>query len=243
MDTSVAVLVITFILFLLINVQIAITIIASTLLTMLFTVDALPTVTTIAQRISAGMNSFALLAIPLFILSGYLMGQGGIAKRLIGFARVIVGRLPGGLALVNVIACALFGSVSGSAVAATSAIGGFMIPAMEKEGYAREFSTAVTITASTTGLLIPPSNILIIFSLASGCVSIAALFIGGYLPGLLVVGALMIVCSIYAKKQGYPIDEEITSHQAVSNLLGAIPSLLLIFLILGGYHRWLCYPN
>lgn len=234
MDASVAVLVITFILFLLINVPIAIAIIASTLLTMLFTVDALPTVTTIAQRISAGMNSFALLAIPLFILSGYLMGQGGIAKRLIGFARVIVGRLPGGLALVNVIACALFGSVSGSAVAATSAIGGFMIPAMEKEGYDREFSTAVTITASTTGLLIPPSNILIIFSLASGGVSIAALFIGGYLPGLLVVGALMIVCSIYAKKQGYPIDEEITSHQAFSNVLGAIPSLLLIFLILGG---------
>lgn len=234
MDTSIVALVITFILFLLINVPIAVAIIASTLITMLLTIDTLPAVTTIAQRISAGMNSFALLAIPLFILSGYLMGQGGIATRLIGFATVIVGRMPGGLALVNIIACALFGSVSGSAVAATSAIGGFMIPAMEKEGYDRDFSTAVTVTASTTGLLIPPSNILIIFSLASGGVSIAALFIGGYLPGLLVVAALMIVSGIYAKKNNYPMGGELSSAQMISQIVRALPSLLLILLVLGG---------
>ncbi|MEH6548817.1 MAG: TRAP transporter large permease [Pseudomonadales bacterium] len=234
MDISVLVLVITFVVLLLVNVPIAIAIAAATLVTMLLTVDALPAVTTIAQRMSAGMDSFALLAIPFFILSGYLMGQGGIAKRLIEFARVIVGRLPGGLAFVNVIACALFGSISGSAVAATSAIGGFMIPAMEKEGYDREFSTAVTVTASTTGLLIPPSNILIIFSLASGGVSIAALFIAGYLPGLLVAGSLMIVCGIYAKKRGYPVGEKIPLSEALSKMLGAIPSLFLIFLVIGG---------
>ena len=126
---------------------------------------------------ATGINSFALLAIPFFILSGYIMGQGGIARRLIDFAKVIVGVFPGGLAYVNIVACMFFGAISGSAAAATSAVGGFMIPSMNKEGYDKNFNTALTVTASTTGLLIPPSNILIIFSLASGGVSIAALFI------------------------------------------------------------------
>jgi len=130
---------------------------------------------------AGGLNSFALLAIPFFILSGIFMGQGGIARRLIDFAKVAVGMLPGGLAYVNVVSCALFGSISGSAVAATSAIGSFMIPAMNKEGYDKNFNAAITVASSTTGLLIPPSNVLIIYSLASGGVSIAALFIAGNL--------------------------------------------------------------
>ncbi len=141
-----------FVLLLLVNLPIALAIIFATLVTMLATIDALPALTTIAQRLTAGIDSFALLAIPYFILSGYIMGQGGIALRLIEFAKVLVGRLPGGLAFVNVISCALFGSISGSAVAATSAIGGFMIPAMQKEGYDKPFSTAVTVTAA------PPSR-------------------------------------------------------------------------------------
>ena len=162
------------------------------------------------------------------------MGQGGIAARLIAFAKVIVGRLPGGLAYVNVMSCALFGSIPGSAVAATSAIGGFMIPAMKKEGYDKPFSTAVTVTAATTGMLIPPSNILIIYSLASGGVSIAALFIAGYLPGLLVTLLLIVASAIYVKRQKIkPISAD-SIEPFWPSLFGAIPSLLLIVLIIGG---------
>ncbi|GEA09851.1 TRAP transporter large permease [Alteromonas sp. KUL49] len=223
-----------FALLLLINLPIALAIIFATLVTMLMTIDGLPALTTIAQRLSTGIDSFALLAIPYFILSGYLMGQGGIAHRLIAFAKVLVGRLPGGLAFVNVISCALFGSISGSAVASTSAIGGFMIPAMKKEGYDRPFSTAVTVTAATTGMLIPPSNILIIYSLASGGVSIAALFIAGYLPGILVTLLLIAAAYLYVKKQDIkPLQAE-TIEPFWPSFFGAIPSLLLIVLIIGG---------
>ncbi|TLU65743.1 TRAP transporter large permease [Thalassotalea litorea] len=223
-----------FALLLLINLPIALAIIFATLVTMVATIDSLPALTTIAQRLVAGIDSFALLAIPYFILSGFLMGQGGIAHRLIVFAKVLVGRLPGGLAIVNVISCALFGSISGSAVAATSAIGGFMIPAMEKEGYKKSFSTAVTVTAATTGMLIPPSNILIIYSLASGGVSIAALFIAGYLPGLLVTLLLIVGAVIYVKRHNISPVSAQTIEPFWPSLFGAIPSLFLIVLIIGG---------
>ncbi|MFC1518583.1 TRAP transporter large permease [Pseudomonadota bacterium] len=223
-----------FALLLFINLPIALAIIFATLVTMLTTIDSLPALTTIAQRLSAGIDSFSLLAIPYFILSGYLMGQGGIAARLIAFAKVLVGRLPGGLAFVNVISCALFGSISGSAVAATSAIGGFMIPAMNKEGYDKPFSTAVTVTAATTGMLIPPSNILIIYSLASGGVSIAALFIAGYLPGLLLTLLLIVACYLYVRKNNIKSLSADSIGPFWSSLFGAIPSLFLILLIIGG---------
>ncbi|MFT6528643.1 MAG: tripartite ATP-independent transporter DctM subunit [Psychrosphaera sp.] len=232
-----------FTILLLINLPIALAIIFATLVTMLATIDSLPALTTIAQRLAAGIDSFALLAIPFFIVSGYLMGQGGIAARLIAFAKVLVGRLPGGLAFVNVISCALFGSISGSAVAATSAIGGFMIPAMKKEGYDKPFSTAVTVTAATTGMLIPPSNILIIYSLASGGVSIAALFIAGYLPGLLVTLLLIAASAMYVRKQGI---KPLASDQIEDfwpALFGAIPSLMLIVLIIGGIIGGLFTPT
>lgn len=234
MEFSIILLLITFIALLLLGTPIAVSIALATLLTMLLSIDGGPAVTTVAQRMAAGVNSFALLAIPFFILSGYLMGQGGIARRLIDFARVLVGRLPGGLALVNILSCTLFGSISGSAVAATSAIGGFMIPAMNKEGYDKNFNTAVTVTASTVGMLIPPSNILIIYSLASGGVSIAALFIAGYIPGLLLALALMIVAAIYAKRHNYPVDEKVSFKTVIKKTLGAVPSLMLVFLVIGG---------
>jgi tripartite ATP-independent transporter DctM subunit len=153
---------------------------------------------------------------------------------LINFAIVLVGRLPGGLAFVNIISCTLFGSISGSAVAATSAIGGFMIPAMNKAGYDKNFNTAVTVTASTTGMLIPPSNILIIYSLASGGVSIAALFVAGYIPGLLVALSLMVDCGVYSKIKGYPTAEPVGLKESLQRTLGAIPSLFLIVLVIGG---------
>src|SRR5690625_5451810 len=122
------------------------------------------------------------------------MGPGGVARRLIDFAKVFFGLLPGGLAFVNVVRCTLFGSLPGAAAAAASAVGGFMMPAMTKEGYDRGFSAAVTATASTSGLLIPPSNALIVYSMASGGVSVAALFIAGYIQGLLIMLGVLAVC-------------------------------------------------
>lgn len=234
MELSIVVLVVSFVILLALNVPIAISIGVSTVMTMLFTIDFQPAMMTVAQRMAGGINSFALLAIPFFILSGILMGQGGIAHRLIEFAKVFFGMLPGGLAFVNVISCTLFGAISGSAVAATSAVGGFMVPAMTKEGYDRGFSGAVTVTASTTGLLIPPSNVLIVYSLASGGVSIAALFIAGYIPGLLLMAGLMTVCGIWAKLKGYPVGERIPFRDAVKKTIDAIPSLLLILIVIGG---------
>lgn len=234
MEISVAVLLISFLVLLALNVPISISIGVATLLTMLVTIDPLPALITMAQRMASGIDSFALLAIPFFILSGLLMGSGGIARRIIAFARVLVGMLPGGLAFVNIISCTLFGSISGSAVAATSAIGGFMIPSMNKEGYDKNFNTAVTVASSTTGLLIPPSNILIVFSLASGGVSIAALFIAGYLPGLLLALGLIIVCGIWAKAKGYPVGKATPWREALATTLDAIPSLFLVVLVIGG---------
>ena len=231
---SILILIIIFLILLLSNVPISIAIGLATLAAMLVTIDATPAMTTMAQRMAGGINGFALLAIPFFILSGILMGQGGIARRLIDFAKSILGRLPGGLALVNVIASTLFGAISGSAVAATSAIGGFMIPAMKKEGYDPAFSAAVTVTSSTTGLLIPPSNILIIYSLASGGVSIAALFVAGYIPGLLVALCLMIVCAIYAKLHNYPVSEKSSLVDILRTGIRALPALFLIFIVIGG---------
>jgi len=234
MDLSVVVLVVSFIFLLMLNVPIAISIGVATVLTMLFTITPGPAITTVAQQMATGINSFALLAIPFFILSGLLMGRGGIARRLIDFAKVLVGMLPGGLAYVNILTCMFFGAISGSAVAATSAIGGFMIPIMNKEGYDKSFNTAITVTAATTGLLIPPSNVLIVYSLASGGVSIAALFIAGYLPGILVGLGLITVAGIISLHRDYPRGEVTPFLVATRKFLDAIPSLFLIVIVIGG---------
>jgi len=234
MDISILILIAVFLVLLLTNVPISIAIGLATLATMLVTITPDAAMTTVAQRMAGGINGFALLAIPFFILSGILMGQGGIAKRLIDFSKALLGRFPGGLALVNIISSTLFGAISGSAVAATSAIGGFMIPAMKKEGYDSGFSAAVTVTGATTGLLIPPSNILIIYSLASGGVSIAALFVAGYIPGLLLALGLMIVCAITAKIKQYPVGEQSSLKEIVSTGIGALPAMFLIILVIGG---------
>ena len=234
MELSVIVLIVSFVILLALSVPIAYSIGISTILTMLFTISSAPAVTTVAQRMATGIDSFALLAIPFFILSGLLMGKGGIARRLIDFAKVLVGMFPGGLAYVNVVACMFFGAISGSAVAATSAIGGFMIPIMNKEGFDKDFNTAVTVSASTTGLLIPPSNILIVYSLASGGVSIAALFIAGYLPGFLVGLGLIFVAAVLSIVRKYPLGERHGVIDGLKKLLDAVPSLLLIVIVIGG---------
>jgi tripartite ATP-independent transporter DctM subunit len=206
----------------------------ATVLTLLAAVAPLPAVTTVAQRIATGIDSFTLLAIPFFILAGELMNRGGIAHRLIRFARAIAGSMPGGLVYVNIVAAMLFGAISGSAVAATSAIGGIMTPRMEEAGYDRGFSAAVNITSSTTGLVIPPSNILIVYSLASGGASIAALFLAGYLPGLLVGTALIVTAAMMAMRRGYPRGERMRIRDVARAAVEAIPSLILLVIIIGG---------
>ena len=165
---GILVLVISFFFLLVVGVPVAYSIGVAGILTMLVNIDSLPALTTYAMRMASGLDSFALLAIPFFILAGNIMNSGGIALRLIDFAKVLVGRLPGGLAVVNVVANMLFGAISGSAAAAASAIGSIMTPEMKKAGYDPNFSAAVNISSATTGMTIPPSNVLIVYSLASG---------------------------------------------------------------------------
>jgi tripartite ATP-independent transporter DctM subunit len=206
----------------------------SSLLTLLINLPSLAALTTIAQRMATGLDSFTLLAIPFFILSGQLMTHGGIAERLIRFAKSLIGTLPGGLALINIISAMMMGAIAGSAMASASAIGGILGPEMEKEGYDKEYGAAVNITSSTIGLVIPPSNILIVYSLASGGVSIAALFLAGYLPGMLTCFFLMLVASIWAKRKGYPISQRSSIKEIFSSLISALPSLFLLFIVIGG---------
>jgi tripartite ATP-independent transporter DctM subunit len=184
---------------------------------------------------ATSIDEFALLAIPFFILAGLFMGRGGIARRLIDFANVLVGRAPGGLSYVNILTCMLFGAISGSAVAAVSSVGGFMIPLMNKEGYHRDFNASVSITAATTGLLIPPSNVMIVYSLATGgVVSIAAIFLAGFLPGILMGIGLMIVSGIISIRRKYGKGISYGLKEGFIKFLSALPPLFLIILVLGG---------
>ncbi|MEO7413471.1 MAG: TRAP transporter large permease [Opitutaceae bacterium] len=216
------------------GVPIAFAIGSAALAALLMSLDPAAASTVIAQRMATGLDSFALLAIPFFILSGQLMNRGGIARRLIDLAKVIVGRFPGGLAYVNILGSMLFGSISGSAVAAAAAIGGTMAPMMKREGYNREFAAAVNISSAPIGLLIPPSNIMVVYSLASGGVSIAALFLAGYLPGIALGLALMGVVAVLAKHRGYPVGEKVGFSAALGILFSALPSLLLVAIVMGG---------
>lgn len=232
---SIIVLFVTFFALLLMKVPVAYSIGISTTISLLLNIDKLPGLTTIAQRMTTGIDSFALLAIPFFVLAGEIMKQGGIANRLINFAKSLVASLPGGLAYVNVLASMLFGAISGSSVAAASAIGSIMTDRMEEEGYPRALSASVNITSSTTGLLIPPSNILIVYALASGgTASVAALFIAGYLPGILLGFAIMGYVAFLAISRGYPKGKRATFLEIWTYFRKAFFSLLLLVVVVGG---------
>ena len=234
MDLPVIVLILSFVILLLLNVPVAFCMGISTILAILAMAD-IPSFVTVAHKIATGIDSFALLAIPFFILSGLLMGHGGIARRLIDFANVLVGRFRGGLAFVNILTCMMFGAISGSATAAVSSVGGFMIPLMNKMGYHKNFNTSVTITAATTGLLIPPSNVMIVYSLATGgAVSIAAIFMAGVLPGILMGLALILVSGIISVRRNYGKGETFALKEGITRFLSAIPALLLIVIVIGG---------
>jgi tripartite ATP-independent transporter DctM subunit len=189
----------------------------------------------IALKTSDGMDDFPLLAIPFFILAGGIMAEGGMAARIINLAKVFVGFIRGGLALVNILASTMFGAISGSSVADTASIGGVMIPQMIKEGYPRLFAVNVTISGSLQPLLIPPSHNAVIYSLAAGgSVSVAALFMAGVIPGLLLGLSLMILCLIIAYRENYPKGEKVSPRQALCIAADAFWGLITVLIILGG---------
>lgn len=210
---------------------------------LLLAVAPMPALATAAQRVATGVDSFALLAIPCFVLAGLLMERGGAARRVVTFARTLVGGLPGGLAHVHILASMLFGAVSGSAVASASAIGTAVGPHMVRAGYPRRFAAAVNVSAATTGLIIPPSNVLIVFAVASGGTSVAALFLAGYLPGLILAVGLMAAAAITAPEaqadalapaSDTPLDKTFEMGDAIRALIAALPSLGLIIVTVGG---------
>ncbi|WP_067729288.1 TRAP transporter large permease [Oceanobacillus damuensis] len=213
---------------------IAIAIIASSVLTFLFVLPFDVAIMTSAQRMITGIDNFTMLAIPLFVLSGIIMNTGGIAFRLVNFAKVLVGKLPGSLAHTNVVGNMLFGAIAGSSVASAAAMGRIMTPMQDNQGYKRTYSAAVNIASAPTGLIIPPSSVLIVYSLVSGGTSVAALFMAGYIPGILWGLAVMIVAFFMAKKENYPVSK-LPSVKDVFYIVGsAIPSLLLIVIVIGG---------
>jgi tripartite ATP-independent transporter DctM subunit len=189
----------------------------------------------IALKTSDGMDDFPLLAIPFFILAGAIMGEGGMASRIIDLAKVFVGFIRGGLALVNVVASTMFGCISGSSVADTASIGSVMIPQMIKAGYPRLFAVSVTVSGSLQPLLIPPSHNMVIYSLAAGgSVSVAHLFIGGVIPGLLLGASLMGLILIYAYRNNLPKGESIPLKQALWIALDSVWGLVTVVIIMGG---------
>ncbi len=231
---AVLILIVSFALLLILGVPIAVCIGLATILAMLPSMPFMPALTTEAQRIATGLDSFTLLAIPFFVLAGHLMNRGGIARRLVNFAEAALGMLPGALAHVNILAAMLFGAISGSAAAAASAIGSIMGPHMEREGYEKGYGVAVNVTSATTGLLIPPSNILIVYSLASGGTSIAALFLAGYVPGFLSGLLLMVVAGWIAWKRRYPVAGRPRLHRLWITFWEAVPSMMLLVIVIGG---------
>lgn len=216
------------------GVPIAVALGISSVCAILPVMDLNVAVLTGAQRIFSGISVFSLLAIPFFILAGNIMNKGGIAVRLINLAKLVTGRTPGALAQTNVIANMLFGSISGSGTAAASAMGSIIGPIEKEEGYDPSFSAAANVATAPTGLLIPPSNVMITFSLVSGGTSVAALFMAGYIPGILWGLACMAVVYFIARKRGYRAKTKFTAKEAGNVIVQALPCLLLIVIVIGG---------
>ncbi|MDX8044535.1 TRAP transporter large permease [Gracilibacillus sp. S3-1-1] len=223
-----------FVVLLLIGVPISIGIGLASLLAALTLVPLDMITFTATQKLFSGINSFTLLAIIFFMLSGSIMNNGGIALRLINLAKLFVGRMPGSLAHTNVVGNMLFGSISGSAVASAAAIGSVMNPLQKKEKYDPAFSAAVNIASAPAGLLIPPTTAFIVYSLVSGGTSISALFMAGYLPGILLGLSIIMMAYFIAKKEKYPVANKVTFKQAIRVVLDALPSLSLIVVVIGG---------
>lgn len=222
-----------FFLMLALSVPVSISLIISSIVTVMANLPLDLGTFVACQRMVSGVDSFSLLAVPFFILTGVLMNTGGIAQKLINLANVVVGRIPGGLAHTNIVGNTMFGALSGSAVAASIAVGGVMLPMEEKAGYDKKFAAAANIASAPTGLIIPPSGILIIYAVLSGS-SVVGMIMSGYIPGILWCLACMVVAYIIAKKNKYPTTERLPAKVVFKYFVDAIPSLILIAIILGG---------
>ena len=220
-----------FILLLILRTPISFALLTSAILTSFYLKVPLMSV---AVQMVKGIHSFSLLAIPFFILAGEIMGAGGISRRIIEFTNVLVGRVRGGLAQVNILASMFFGGISGSAIADVSSIGALLIPMMKDSGYDTDYAVDVTITSACQGLIIPPSHNMIIFAVSAGGVSVGQLFLGGMLPGVLLGMALMIISYVIAVKRGYPKGAKISFKEAIKIASSAILGLLTAVIIIGG---------
>ncbi|MCD8221769.1 MAG: TRAP transporter large permease [Clostridiales bacterium] len=229
------VLVIVFFLLLAYSVPVSFSIISAALVTIIMFLTPNFGMFISAQKMVGGIDSFSLLAVPFFILAGLLMSSGGIARRLVNLALLFLGRVPGSLALTNIAGNAMFGSISGSGIAAATAIGGVMNPLEKEHGYDETYSAAVNIASAPVGQLIPPTTAPIIYSTAAGGISVSALLMAGWIPGILWALLCMIVAMIYGQKHGYIIKgEKVSLSQALSTIWQAVPSLFLIVIIVGG---------
>lgn len=197
---------------------------------------------TFVQRMYVGMDSFTLIAVPLFMLCGRFMAIGGITKDLIDLSNALVGRFKGGLAYVNIVASMFFAGITGSAAADTASVGGILIPAMIEKGYDKDVTVAVTATSSTIGVMIPPSIPMVVYGVAASA-SIGKLFMGGIIPGILVGGALLLVSWFFAKKRNYPAEAAMTKKETFHAIFKGIPALLTVLIILGGITSGLFTPT
>ncbi len=222
-----------FFLLLALSVPVSISLIISSIVTVMANLPLDLGTFVACQKMVSGVDSFSLLAVPFFILTGVLMNTGGIAQRLINLANAFVGRIPGGLAHTNIVGNTMFGALSGSAVAASIAVGGVMLPMEEKAGYDKKFAAAANVASAPTGLIIPPSGILIIYAVLSGS-SVVGMIMSGYIPGVLWCLACMVVAFIIAKKNKYPTAERVEPKVLFKYFVDAIPSIFLIVIIIGG---------
>ena len=222
-----------FFLMLALSVPVSISLIVSSLVTVSAALPLDLSTFVACQKMVSGVDSFSLLAVPFFILTGVLMNTGGIAQKLINLAKAFVGRIPGGLAHTNIVGNTMFGALSGSAVAASIAVGGVMLPEEEAAGYDKKFAAAANVASAPTGLIIPPSGILIIYAVLSGS-SVVGMIMSGYIPGILWCLACMVVAFVVAKKNKYPTSERLPAKVLFQYFVDAIPSILLIVIIIGG---------
>ena len=234
-STAIAVLLVSFLVMIMLRFQIAYAVALSSLFCLMY--QGLP-LTSICQQMVKGINSFSMMAIPFFITMGCLMGTGGISEKLIALANACVGWMTGGMAMVNIVASYFFGGISGSAAADTASLGSILIPMMVEEGYDDDFSTAVTITSSCEGLLVPPSHNMVIYAMSAGGISIGSLFLAGYIPGAILAISLMVGSYIISKKRNYPKGEKFSIVRLLKQLgtsfwaLAAV--VIVVFGVVGG---------
>ena len=233
--TAIAILLVSFLIMIMLRFQIAYAVALSSLFCLMY--QGLP-LTTICQQMVKGISSFSLMAVPFFITMGCLMGSGGISEKLIALANACVGWMTGGMAMVNIVASYFFGGISGSAAADTASLGSILIPMMVEEGYDDDFSTAVTITSSCEGLLVPPSHNMVIYAMSAGGVSVGSLFLAGYIPGALLAVSLMIGSYIISKKRHYPKGDKFNlvkfCKQLVTSFWALAAVVIVVFGVIGG---------